>query len=122
MFYKIINLIKINIKLNNKLVKTKLTKSDFKILNIFLKLNIITNIKIFKKNEYIITINNNSAFKNFKNLYKPSKPVKINLRSIINNNKKNKNLFFISTTKGLINNIEAENNKIGGFLILKIFL
>lgn len=120
MFYKIINLIKINLILKNSIIKTKLLNSDFKILNIFIKLNIIKHVKLIKKNEFLITLNNNTGFKNFKNLYKPSNPIKIKLRNIINNNKNNKNIYYISTPKGVINNIEAENSRTGGFLIIKI--
>lgn len=122
MFYKIINIIKINIKLKNKFIKLKLLKSDFKILNIFIKLNIVKNIKLIKNKNYLIMLNNDAAFKNFINLYKPSHPIKINLKEIINNNKNNKKIFYLTTSKGLINNIEAENNKIGGFLVFKILI
>jgi len=122
MFYKIINKIKLHLQLNNKFFKTKLIKSDFQILNIFLKLNIIKSVKLYNNinNIYIIYLNNESSFKNFLNLHKPSKPVKINLKNIIKINRKNSNLFLISTNKGVINNLEAEKLKIGGFIILKI--
>lgn len=122
MFYKIINLIKININLNNKIIKTKLVKSDFKILNIFIKLNIIVSIKPIKNNEYLILLNNNTIFKNFKNMYKPSKLISVSLKTIRVNNKKNKNIFYLSTNKGIINNVEAENNQVGGFLVLQIYI
>lgn len=120
MFYKIINKIKLHLQLKNKFFKTKLVQSDFQILNIFLKLNIIKSIKLYENNTYIIYINNESSFKNFLNLHKPSKPVKINLKNIIKINRKSSNLFLISTNKGVINNLEAEKYKIGGFIILKI--
>lgn len=35
-------------------------------------------------------------------------------------NKKSNKLFLISTNKGILNNIEAENKKLGGFVILNI--
>lgn len=120
MFYKIINKIKLHLQLNNKFFKTKLINSDFQILKIFLKLNIIKSIKLYNNNIYIIYLNNESSFKNFLNLHKPSKPVKINLKNIIKINRKNSDLFLISTNKGIINNLEAEKYKIGGFIILKI--
>lgn len=122
MFYKIINLIKLNLNLKNKMFKTKLIKSDFVVLKIFLKLNIIKNIKLYKKNTYIIYLNNDVFLKNLINLYKPSKPTKINLKNLIEINRKKTNLFFISTNLGLISNIEAEKNKIGGILVFKILI
>ena len=122
MFYKIINTIKLNLNFKNKMVKINLNKSDFKILKIFLKLNIIKNIKLYKKKTYIITLNNSTVLKNIINLYKPSKPVKITLKNIIKINRKRSNLFFLSTNTGIINNIEAEKNKIGGILIFKILI
>lgn len=116
-----------HMKLNNKFFKTSLIKSDFKIINIFIKLNIIKNVKQIynynnksKNKNYLIYLNNNSSFKNFLNLHKPSSPVKINLKNIIKLNKKSTRLFLISSNKGLINNIEAEKLKVGGFLILNI--
>lgn len=120
MFYKIINKIKLHLKLKNSIFKTNLVKSDFEIIKIFIKLNIIKSVKLYKKNKFIITINNNSSFNNFLNLHKPGKPVKISLKNIIKINRKNHKLFIISTNKGLINNLEAEKYKLGGFIILNI--
>lgn len=111
-----------HLKLKNKYLETKLIKSDFKILKIFIKLNIIKNIKLKdnSNNIYIISLNNESFFKEFINFHKPSKPVKITLKNLKNLNKKSSRLFLMSTNKGLINNIEAEQLKIGGFIILDI--
>lgn len=120
MFYKIINKIKIHLKFKNKFFKTTLIKSDFQILNIFLKLNVIKGIKLYNKKTFIIYLNNNSSFTNFLSLHKPSKPVKINLKNIIKINRKGSKLFLISTNKGIINNLEAEKYKTGGFVILQI--
>ena len=120
MFYKIINIIKLNLQLKNKIIKIKLVKSDFKILKIFIQLNIIKNIKLYKNNLYLIKLNNNTLLKNLINLYKPSRPNKINLKSIIKINRKKSNLFYLSTNIGIINNFEAEKNKVGGILLLKV--
>lgn len=122
MFYKIINTIKINYILKKKNLKIKLNKKDIQILKIFLKLNII---KLIKKNKNIFNIsfqyiNNEIIFKNIKNLNKPSKPTIINLRQILEINKKGNHILFLSTNKGLINNFEAEKHKIGGIVILQI--
>lgn len=122
MFHKITNLIKINYLLKKKKLKINMNKKETKILKIFLQLNIIKLVKN-KKNKFIIYfqyINNNPIFGNIQNMYKPSKLSFINLKQIIKINKKNNYIFFLSTNKGIINNFEAEKNKIGGILILKI--
>ena len=120
MFYKIINLIKLHYILKNKILKTKLYKSDFIILNILLKLNIIKNIKKAENNYYYISLNDNSNYNNITNLYKPSKIKTINLKTIKKINKKKTNIFYISTNYGIINNFEAEKKKIGGILIMSV--
>ena len=120
MFYKIINLIKLHYKLKNKILKTKLYKSDFIILNILLKLNIIKNIKKAENNYYYISLNDNSNYNNITNLYKPSKIKTINLKTIKKINRKKTNIFYISTNYGVINNFEAEKKKIGGILIMSV--
>lgn len=125
MFYKIINLIKINYILKKKKLKIKLNKRDFSILKIFLKLNIIKLIKHNNKNKNIFTIsfqyiNGEIIFKNIKNLNKPSKPLLMNLKQILEINKKKNHILYLSTNKGLINNFEAEKYKIGGVVILQI--
>lgn len=122
MFYKIINTIKLNLQLKNKIIKIKLIKSDFEILKIFLQLNIIKSIKLYKNNTYLIKLNNNTLLKNLINLYKPSRPNKINLKTIVKINRKKSNLFYLSTNIGLINNFEAEKNKVGGILLLKVWI
>jgi ribosomal protein S8 len=122
MFYKIINTIKINYILKKKNLKIKLNKKDLQILKIFLKLNII---KLIKQNNNVFNIsfqyiNNDVVFNNIKNLNKPSKPVIVNLKQILEINKKKNHILFLSTNKGLINNFEAEKYKIGGIIILQI--
>lgn len=121
MFYKIINLIKINLMFKNKIIKIKLHKNDFNILKIFLKLNIIKSIKHFNKNYYILFLNNNNYYNNIINLYKPSKTQHIKYRNICLINKKKTNISILSTNKGLINNFEAEREKIGGILIMNLW-
>lgn len=122
MFFNTINLIKNNYNLKKKNIKIKLNLKEKQILKIFLKLNIV---KLVKKNKsiyniYFNYINNELIFKNIKNIYKPSKPLFINLKQILKINKKNNFIFYISTNKGLINNFEAEKYKTGGILILKV--
>ena len=120
MFYKTINIIKLNLNLKNKIFKTKFYKNEFEILNIFIKLNIIKNIKLYKNNEYFVCLNINNPFKNIKNLYKSSNINTITLKNLKIINKIHNRLFYLSTTKGIINNFEAEKNKIGGVLIMNI--
>lgn len=121
MFYKIINLIKINLILKNKIIRVKLYKNDFVIINIFIKMNIIKSVKKIK-NFYLINLNLSSMFENIINLYKPSQIKIISLKELKKINKKRSNIFYISTNKGLINNFEAEKKKTGGILVMKIFL
>jgi len=119
MFYKIINLIKVNYILKKKKLKTKLNKKDFEIIKLFMKLNLIKFVK--KDNKYFDIYfkyaKNNIMFFNIKNMYKPSKPTFINIKEIKKINKKNNNIFILSTNKGVITNFEAEKNNIGGVLI-----
>lgn len=125
MFYKITNLIKYNYELKNTYIKiTKLNKNDFKIINLFIKFNIV---KYVKKNNnkyyiYLKYFKNKVIFKNIKNLYKPSKPFFLKVSEIIKLNKKKNKIFVLSTNKGLITNYEAEKNKIGGIPILIIIV
>lgn len=126
MFHKIINLIKNNYNLKNSYaIINKLNKNDFKIINIFIKLNIIKKIKK-NKNYFLIHFkylnSNDVVFNSIKNFYKPSKPYLLTLKEIKKINKKNNNIFILSTNKGLMTNFEAEENKIGGLLILFIHI
>lgn len=122
MFFKIINLIKINYILKKKKLKTKLNKKDFEIIKLFTKLNLIRYVK--KNNDYYYIyfkyVGGNTIFYNIKNVYKPSKPSFMNLKEIKKINKKNNNIFLLSTNKGLITNFEAEKNKIGGIVVFLI--
>jgi ribosomal protein S8 len=123
MFFKVINTVKISYILKKKNLKIKLNKNDISILKIFLKLNIIKLIKHNNNNIYTISfqyINNSIIFNNIKNLNKPSKPYIINLKQILEINKKKNHILFLSTNKGLITNFEAEKYKIGGVAIMQI--
>lgn len=127
MFYKIINLIKLNSTLKNKIVKTELYKNDFKILKIFMDLNIIKYVKKYKyiknkKNNIYYIYLNTEVNCNIINLSKPSKPININLKTLSKTNQKKTNITYISTNLGILNTFEAENKKIGGFLIMNILL
>lgn len=129
--HNIINLIKINYKLNNFKFKTILNTKEHNIIKIFIKLNIVKFIKknIFTKkklnNEYYIYLNylkNKPVFYNIQNMYRPSFPKYINLKQIKKLNKKNNKLFYISTNRGLLSNIECEKFKCGGLIIMLLII
>lgn len=125
MFYKVINLIKINYSLKKKYVKIQLNKKDLELIKIFLRLNIISVVKEDTKTKNYFTIffkylKEEPVFTNIKNLYKPSRPVYIGLNELIKINKKKNNIFILSTNKGLITNFNAEQKKIGGILVMSI--
>lgn len=124
MNFNLINLIKLNLILKNKIIKTKLNKNDFNIIRIFIKLNILKSVKLYNnsKNIFMIHININNDYKNIHNLYKPSKISFIKLKEIIKINKKNSKIFFLSTSHGIINNFEAEKKKLGGVLLMNLWL
>lgn len=126
MFYKLINLIKMNYNLKRTKLKiqTKLNNRDFIIIRLFIKFNIVKVCKSEKKTNiiYFNYVNGKPAFRNIKNLYKPSKPSFINLKQIEKFNKKKNSIFILSTNKGLITNFEAEKEKIGGILVFSIHI
>lgn len=116
----IINLIRLGLKFKKKKIKLKLNKNDFKYLNLFVNLNIIKFVKKDYKNEYFVFLN----FKSLKilNLYKPTKKKLIKLKEIKLINNKKKNIFYLSTTKGLISNISAQKLKLGGLVLFNLVL
>jgi ribosomal protein S8 len=120
MFFKIINKIKIGLKYNKKMIRTKINKNDFNLIKIFLKLNIL---KIVKKNNYNIFdifINNKYLLKNIKNLYKPSSKKFICYKELKKLTTKKKWLLILSTNKGLITNLDAIKKKTSGILLIKL--
>ena len=125
MFYKTINMVKLNYFLKKKYVKLILNKNDMKIIKIFMQLNIISMVKKNWKHKNLYTIyfkylKGEPVFGNINNLYKPSKPVSINLKELYKINKKKTHIFIMSTNKGLITNFNAEQKKLGGLLIFSI--
>jgi ribosomal protein S8 len=120
MYYRVINIIKLHSLLKNKIIKIKLNKNDFKIINIFIKLNIIKYIKKYKRDTYHVYLNNDIIYNGIINLNKSSKPTTITLNNLIKINKKKNNIFYLSTNMGVINNFEAEKQKVGGFLIMNM--
>ena len=123
MFYKCINSVKITIKHNKKGFIIKNDKKNIDVLKIFLKLKIVKFIKIHKNkiNVHINYIENKPIFKNIINLFKPGHKYFISLKNIKKINYKHNWLLIISTSKGLMNNYEAEENKLGGLVLMKIW-
>jgi hypothetical protein len=74
MYFKLINLIKLNLIYKKKIIKYKINKKNKNIIKILIALNFI---KFFKKQNNCIYIYINNFIKNnfIKNLYKPSKQI-----------------------------------------------
>lgn len=123
MFYKCINSLKISIIHNKKGFVIENNKHNLKILKVFLKLRIVKFLKISnnKINVYINYIENKPVFTNIVNLFKPGHKYYISLKNIKKINYNHNWLLILSTSKGLMNNYEAEENKLGGLVILKIW-
>ena len=100
--------------INNK------TKS---VLYKFIELGLIKHVKFINKNYiqiYPTYINEQRIFTNLKILYKPSHKKNINVNTLKKLKKYKYNCFIILlTTKGLLTNIEALNNGVGGILLCK---
>jgi ribosomal protein S8 len=120
MFFKIINKIKINLKYNKKIIKTKLNTNDLNLIKIFLKLNLIKIIKKKNLNNFDIILNNNYLLKNIKNLYKPSHKKTISYNELKKITFKKKWLLIISTKQGLLTNLEFIKKKTSGILIINL--
>lgn len=121
MFFKLINLIKINILNKKNKIILKNLKINKNLLKILIKLNIIKYI-ILKNNNIIIYLNffkkNKSIFK-LKNTFKKTSLKIIKYKNLKKINKKN-NILILSTNKGLITNYDAMKKKIGGLIILHL--
>lgn len=120
--YNCINLIKISVSKNKKGFVIINNTKNINIVKVFLKINIIKFVRI--KDNYIFAyinyVNNKPIFKNIINMFKPSKKRFISLKELEKIKKKHNWILILSTNKGLINNFEAVNFKVGGLLIAKI--
>ena len=124
MFYKLINLIKLNLKYKKKFFFHKINKKEMVILKILIKYNIIKFIQKTQKNNFIIFLNyknNNNVFE-LTNLYRPSFKQLISIDEINKITKKKNSIFILSSSKGILTNIEALIKKVGGILVLKLSL
>ncbi len=124
MFFRVTNLIKINLNYKKKMFKTKLNKNDLTLIRIFIKINIIKYIKKYENNNYIVYLNyfnEKPVFNNIINMYKPSQLVYISWKNLMYLTKTKNWLMIVSTDRGLITNYEAVNKKKGGLIITKIW-
>ena len=122
MFFKTINIIKLNNLTKKKFSFIKFKKNELDFLKKLIKLNIIK--YIFKyKNKHVLVLNffkkNKIIFK-LTNNYKKSNFKKVKLININKINKKNR-FILLTTNKGLLDNYEAQKYKIGGLIILTIW-
>ena len=122
-FY-ILYLININKAKKNLFFFVLFTVKNYHFLKILKKFNVIHDYKILKKNNlnYIkITLffyKNKIICSNFKLISKKSIIFTISYKSLLLLTKKSgSSIFLISTSKGLLSNREAINQKIGGILI-----
>lgn len=124
MFYKLINLIKINLKYKKKFFLYKASKKELIIIKILIKYNIIKFVQKMQKNNFIIFLNykNNNNIFEITNLYRPSLKKIININEINEVTKKKNSIFILSSSKGILTNIEALTKKVGGILILRLTL
>lgn len=107
----------------NKTTQYK-SKQIIKILNIFLKEGIIKSYTFNKKNQNIINIyfkykNNKPIISQIKRISKPSKRIYIKNKDLFKINKKG--LFLLSSSFGIITDLEAKKFNIGGELICNIY-
>lgn len=123
MFYKCINAVKITILYNKKGFIIQNNKKNLDILKLFLKLRIIKFLKIDnnKISAYINYIENKPVFRNITNLFKPGHKYYISLKNLKKINNNHNWILIISTSQGIMNNFEAEEKKLGGLILAKIW-
>lgn len=105
--------------------KTKIihqnSKQNINILNIFLKEGFIKTYKINSKNQldiYLKYKNNKAVISEIKRLSKPGKRLYIDNKNLY---KKKSGFYLISTSIGILTNLQAKKLNVGGELICKIF-
>lgn len=104
----------------SKIVQQK-SKQSINILNIFVKEGFIKSYKINSKNQldiYLKYRKNKAVIINIKRLSKPGKRLYINNKSLY---KKKTGFYIISTSMGILTDLQAKKLNIGGELICKIF-
>ena len=120
---KLLVLFKLSIISKKKYFIIKSNKKTNMLLKKLIQCNLINSSTEISKN--LIKLSPNPIFflfkpTNFKILYKPSKRIKITVKSLQRLKKfKNSNFFLLSTNYGILTNQEAIQKKVGGFLICK---
>lgn len=120
----VLNLININRAKKNLSFFVLFTIKNYQFIKILKKFNVIHDYKLLKKNNFnyikitLFFYKNKSICHNFKLISRPSKIFTISYQSLILLTKKSgSSVFLISTSKGLLSNKEAINQKIGGILL-----
>ena len=104
----------------SKIVQQK-SKQSINILNILIKEGFIKSYKINSKNQldiYLKYKKNKSAINEIKRLSKPSKRLYISNKNLY---KKKTGFYIISTSMGILTDLQAKKLNVGGELICKIF-
>jgi len=104
----------------SKIVQYK-SKQSIYILNILIKEGFLKSYKINSKNQldiYLKYKNNKAVITEIKRLSKPGKRLYITNKDLY---KKKKGLYIISTSIGILTDLEAKKLNVGGELICKIF-
>ena len=104
----------------SKIVQQK-SKQSINILNILIKEGFIKSYKINSKNQldiYLKYKKNKSAISEIKRLSKPGKRLYISNKNL---NKKKTGFYIISTSIGILTDLQAKKLNVGGELICKIF-
>ena len=97
------------------------SKQNINILNIFLREGFIKTYKINSKNQldiYLKYKNNKAVISEIKRLSKPGKRLYIDNKNLY---KKKSGFYLISTSIGILTNLQAKKLNVGGELICKIF-
>lgn len=120
----LINLINITSAHKKLVIEIPYTKKTITLLKIFKKNNFIQNYLIFKKkNKYFIKIypfyfKNLKIIKTFRLVSKPSRTFYISLKAIkLLSKRSGSSIYLISTSKGILNHLEARNEGMAGFLL-----
>ena len=103
-----------------KIVQTK-SKQNINILNILIKEGFIKSYKINSNNQldiYLKYKKNNAVITEIKRLSKPGKRLYITNKDLY---KKKRGLYIISTSLGILTDLQAKKLNVGGELICKIF-
>lgn len=104
----------------SKIVQQK-SKQSINILNILVKEGFIKSYKINSKNQldiYLKYKKNKSVITEIKRLSKPGKRLYINNKDLY---KKKTGFYIISTSLGIVTDLQAKKLNVGGELICKIF-